>query len=72
MGEADERTPTTKWPSGSQVIRMKLKKDTKGLCTECFKHRALFRYGGKVKRDSDHNLCFGCYHSLRNMHDVQR
>ena len=51
---------------------MKLTKDTKRLCAECFKHRALFRHGGKVKRDSNHNLCFRRYHSLSNMYDVQR
>jgi len=51
---------------------MKVTKGIKKLCVECSKQSALFRYGGKVKRDANHNLCFRCYYSLRNTYDVQR
>jgi MinD superfamily P-loop ATPase len=39
---------------------MKFLKRHNKLCVECGKCPALFRYSGKVKRDTRHTLCFGC------------
>jgi len=33
----------------------------KRLCSECGKRPARFRYRGRVKRDSDHDLCMQCF-----------
>lgn len=43
---------------------MKIIKSPRHLCLQCQKHRALFRYKGKVKRDKEHTLCFRCFQSL--------
>jgi hypothetical protein len=51
---------------------MKFAKDRKRLCLECRAHRALFRIGGRVKRDPNHTLCFRCYHSLCDMWRARR
>jgi hypothetical protein len=34
------------------------------LCTACHQHRSLFRYRGRVRFDSAHDLCFRCYRSV--------
>jgi len=33
----------------------------KRVCSECGKRPAKFRYRGRVKRDSDHDLCMQCF-----------
>jgi hypothetical protein len=36
------------------------------VCHGCRRHPALFRYGGEVRADRDHNLCFRCYRAEVN------
>jgi hypothetical protein len=46
---------------------MKLAKDKKRrLCSECRERRALFRFRGRIKRDTDHSTCFKCFRSIRD------
>ena len=33
------------------------------LCAACRERKARFRYGGAVRADRDHTLCFECYRS---------
>ena len=45
---------------------MKFANNAKKLCLECRTQRALFRFGGRVKRDEKHTLCFRCFESLND------
>lgn len=43
------------------------------LCAGCGERPPRFRYGGVVKRDADHTLCFACHRALGNrMRERQR
>ena len=42
-------------------------------CAGCGERPPRFRYGGVVKRDADHTLCFACHRALGNrMRERQR
>ena len=45
------------------TIHRRRDKLARKFCAACHKRRSLFRYRGKVRFDSDHNLCFRCYRS---------
>jgi len=51
---------------------MKIIEDKKKFCVECGAHRALFRLRGKVKRDTQHTLCFRCFHSFNDAWRARR
>jgi hypothetical protein len=36
------------------------------LCRLCKQHPAKFRYAGRVRCDADHDICFRCFHGLRD------
>jgi hypothetical protein len=36
------------------------------VCMSCRARRSLFRYGGGIRADRDHTLCFQCYRALRD------
>ena len=39
---------------------------TRHYCVGCRERRSLFAYGGVVKADADHTLCFRCFRRLRD------
>ena len=51
---------------------MKFRKRQSRLCVECGRRPALFRYRGKVKRDTRHTLCFQCFYVLNDCWRARR
>jgi len=41
-------------------------KDVRRACQSCQERKARFSYGGRVRSDRDHTLCFECYRSERD------
>ena len=53
-------------PTFVDLPRISAKNAIKRLCVTCHKHKALYRYRGRVRRDKDHDLCFRCYEATRD------
>ena len=47
-------------------------KDVRRACQSCQERKARFSYGGRVRADRDHTLCFECFRSERDRQRATR
>ena len=47
-------------------------KDVHGACQSCQERKARFSYGGRIRADRDHTLCFECFRSERDRQRATR
>jgi hypothetical protein len=47
-------------------------KDVRRACQSCQERKARFSYGGRVRADCDHTLCFECFRAERDRGRARR